>query len=214
MHHFNLIWLQRVAMFFFHVFSLYMSSQYRWAITSLENAQKSNNPVIKYMILKNQPLNFQCWASTSDLQVWGEMGENCQYCGNRDQNTNKIKLFCRVVKGCGPVPFKKCSTLIYSETSSNHGIISWLLPACVWQLYLTHTYTYRPLRTLWKPFLPASLNHRKQPMEQAKGLVGQKWSLPKSYFNNGLWPPGYSIYTDADQIKQWANFIRFFIFWQ
>ena len=36
---------------FFHVFSLYMSSQYRWAITSLENAQKSNDPVIKHMIL-------------------------------------------------------------------------------------------------------------------------------------------------------------------
>ena len=45
-HHFNLIWLQRVAMLFFHDFSLYMSSQFRWAITSLENALTSNNPVI------------------------------------------------------------------------------------------------------------------------------------------------------------------------
>jgi hypothetical protein len=99
-------------------------------------------------------------------------------------------LFCRVVKGCGPVPFKKCSTLIYSETSSNHGIISWLTSLCVATIFNT----YRPLITLWKPFLSASLNNRKQPMEQAKGLVGQKWSLPKSYLNNGLWPPGYIYY--------------------
>ena len=34
------------------------------------------------------------------------------YC-NRDHNTNKFKLLCRVVKGSGPVPLKKCLDILW-----------------------------------------------------------------------------------------------------
>ena len=165
-----------------------MSSQYRWAITSLENAQKSNNPVIKYMILKNQPLNFQCWASTSDLQVWGgRWGRIANIVAIVTKTPIKSNCFAGLSRGAA-LFLSKNALLWYTLRlfqSWHHKLTFTSL--CVATIFNT----YRPLITLWKPFLSASLNNRKQPMEQAKGLVGQKWSLPKSYLNNGLWPPGY-----------------------
>jgi hypothetical protein len=88
------------------------------------------------LFIYNEPLNFECWASTSDLQV---RGENCQYCGTVIVTTTPINSNCFAGLSRGAALFLSKNTWIYCETSSNHGIISWLLLACVWQLYLKHT---------------------------------------------------------------------------